>query len=70
MQSLLHTHTPQGHLLFEMACGYELTSLVPGDQEYKSVKNEQVKLALQFVFEDGFPHSLEEVCRAAVQSQQ
>ena len=39
-----------GHLLFEMCCGYELTSVVPTEQDYKSAKKDEVKAILEFVF--------------------
>ena len=41
-----------GHLLFEMCCGYELTSVMPTDQDYKCAKKDEVKEILQFVFEE------------------
>lgn len=50
-----------GHLLFEMCCGYELTTISPKKQEYKSVKDRTLKATLQYIFEDGFPHSIEEI---------
>lgn len=50
-----------GHLLFEMCCGYELTTVSPRKQEYKSVQDKLLKTTLQYIFEDGFPHSIEEV---------
>ena len=45
-----------------MCCGYELTTVSPKKQEYKSVKDKTLKATLQYIFEDGFPHSVEEVC--------
>ena len=45
-----------------MCCGYELTTVSPKKQEYKSVKDKPLKATLQYIFEDGFPHSVEEVC--------
>ena len=50
-----------GHLLFEMCCGYELTTVSPRKQEYKSVKDKLLKATLRYIFEEGFPHSVEEV---------
>ena len=44
-----------------MSCGYELTQLRPGEEEYKSVKDSDVKEILQFVFKDGFPNTIEQV---------
>ena len=45
-----------------MCCGYELTTCSPRKQEYKSVKDKQLKVTLRYIFEEGFPHSIEEVC--------
>ena len=46
-----------GHLLFEMCCGYELTSVMPTEQDYKCAKKDDVKDILQFVFgEDQIEH--------------
>ena len=44
-----------------MSCGYELTQLKPGEEEYKSVKDPDVKEILQFIFKDGFPNTIEQV---------
>jgi hypothetical protein len=35
-----------------MCCGYELTSVLPSDQDYRSAKKEEVKEILHFVFEE------------------
>ena len=43
-----------------MAAGYELTQLRPGAGEYKTVPK-AVRPILQFIFEDGFPHSISKV---------
>ena len=45
-----------------MCCGYELTHLRPEGPEYKTVKKDEVKEILQFIFKDGFPHDVDEVC--------
>ena len=47
--------------MFEMCCGYELTTCIPTKQEYKTVKDKKLRSALQFIFEENFPHSIEEV---------
>ncbi len=51
--------------MFEMACGYELTRLVPGEGEYRSVKDEVLKDVLRYIFnqdEEGrFTSSIKEV---------
>ena len=44
-----------------MAAGYELTQLRPGTGEYKTVPK-AVRPILQFIFEEGFPHSISKVC--------
>ena len=31
--------SPTGHLLFEMMCGYELTTLSPSDGDWGNVRN-------------------------------
>ena len=54
-----------GYVLFEMACGYELTPLVPGDTEYHSVREQEVKEVVQFIFsrtsEGQFSHNIHQV---------
>ena len=50
-----------GHLVFEMSCGYELTQLCPGPNEYKSIIDSEVKEILEFIFKDGFPNGIEQV---------
>jgi hypothetical protein len=35
-----------------MCCGYELTSVLPSDHDYRSAKKEEVKEILHFVFEE------------------
>ena len=52
-----------GHLIFEMSCGFELTQLRPGEEEYKSVKDPDVKEILQFILKEGFPNTIEQVRR-------
>jgi hypothetical protein len=47
--------------MFEMSCGYELTHLRPEQDEYKSVKDEEVKEVLQYIFKEGFPNTIEQV---------
>ena len=49
-----------GHLIFEMAAGYELTQLQPGTGEYKTVPK-AIRPILRFIFEEGFPHSISKV---------
>ena len=49
-----------GHLVFEMAAGYELTQLRPGIGEIKTVPK-AVRPVVEFIFEEGFPHSISEV---------
>ena len=44
-----------------MAAGYKLTQLRPGAGEYKTVPK-AVRPILQFIFEEGFPHSISKVC--------
>ena len=43
-----------------MAAGYELTELRPGAGEYKEVPS-AVRPILDYIFTDGFPHSIEDV---------
>ena len=50
-----------GHLLFEMSCGYELTKLSPGDEEYESIKDSDVREILRYIFRDDFSNSIEKV---------
>lgn len=50
--------------MFEMACGYELSQLVPGEVEYKAVQDRAVRDILELIFErEGgvFSSSLEQV---------
>ncbi|XP_054721034.1 slowpoke-binding protein-like isoform X2 [Uloborus diversus] len=43
-----------GHLLFEMASGYELTSSQPSEKNYKDVENKPLVMdVLRFIFEQG-----------------
>ena len=37
--------------MFEMCCGYELTSALPTEQDLKNAKKEEVKEILEFVFD-------------------
>ena len=46
-----------------MSCGYELTQLSPGPEEYKSVKDTEVKEILEFIFKDGFTNGIEQVIK-------
>ena len=54
-----------GHLVFEMCCGYELTTVVPTAQDYQAVRDvvggEEVEEVLRCIFTDGFPHGIEHV---------
>ena len=43
-----------------MSAGYELTQLRPGDGEYGTIPS-NVKPILEFIFAEGFPHSIQEV---------
>ena len=56
---------PTGHVIFEMACGYELTTLVPGEQDYSAMPDSEVVDVLQVIFdrdEDGnFTSSIDQV---------
>ena len=55
---LFHT----GHLVFEMAAGYQLTQLRPSEKEYEKM-DKKVKLILKYIFEEGFPHDIDDVSR-------
>ena len=44
-----------------MSCGYELTQLRPGEEEYKSIKDQDIREILQYIFKDGFPNTIEQV---------
>ena len=44
-----------------MSCGYELTQLRPGEEENKSVKDPDVRAVLQYIFKEGFPHTIGQV---------
>ena len=50
-----------GHLIFEMSCGYELTQLRPGEDDYKNVKDLDVKGILQYIFKEDFSNTIEQV---------
>ena len=45
--------------MFEMCCGYELTSALPTEQDLKNAKKEEVKDILEFVFGE---EQVEHVC--------
>ena len=47
--------------MFEMSCGYELTSVNPSPDDYKAVKSDRVKEVLEFIFTEGFPHDVDEI---------
>ena len=49
-----------GHLIFEMAAGYELTQLRPGMGEIRTV-HKAMRPVLEFIFEEGFPHDISKV---------
>ena len=58
------TCTIAGHVIFEMACGYELTDLVPGEHQLRDVKDQRVRHILEYIFQsqDGnFTATIEEV---------
>ena len=40
-----------GHVIFEMACGYELTMLMPREQDYGVVRDKRVLDVLQTIFD-------------------
>ena len=54
-----------GHVIFEIACGYELTEIAPGEGQYKDVKDERVKEILRLIFrtdqEGAFTSTIEQV---------
>ncbi len=41
-----------GHLLFEMGCGYELTSMLPQQLDYKALRYQPLLEVMQFIFAD------------------
>ena len=43
-----------------MAAGYELTEVRPGDEDYKAAPS-AVRPILEYIFAEGFPHSIEQV---------
>jgi hypothetical protein len=43
-----------------MAAGYELTHLRPSQSDYKAI-DKKIRSVLEFIFEQGFPHSITEV---------
>lgn len=40
-----------GHVIYEMACGCELTGATPTEQEYQAVMNSKVKNLVRKIFE-------------------
>ncbi len=52
--------------MFEMACGYELTQLVPDHHDYKAIKFKALKEVIEFIFRRNkkgrFLSTMEEVC--------
>ena len=60
-----------GHVIFEMACGYELTHVSPVEQDYKSVKDRRVREILHVIFEmseEGeFTSNIEDVSTVSLQ---
>ena len=49
-----------GHVIFEMAAGYELTQTCPGQADYMAVDT-RVKPVLEYIFKEGFSHDIVEV---------
>ena len=47
--------------MFEMSCGFELTTLCPNTITYESIRDPEIKEILQFILKDGFPNGLEQV---------
>ncbi len=49
-----HAHTPHihclGHFVFELSCGYELDTVVPGKEDWSRVTDSALLDVLQFVF--------------------
>jgi hypothetical protein len=43
-----------GHLLFEMMCGYELTTLSPSNSDMTNVKSEAQVEVLRYIFSGAF----------------
>lgn len=43
-------HASAGCVIFEMACGYELTEVSPSKHDYESVKSEMIRDILIFIF--------------------
>ena len=71
---LTHSITPSissppttGYLVFEMSCGYELTTLFPTDEDYQAVRARDRKLeeVLRYIFAEGFTHGITEVSECA-----
>ena len=48
-----------------MAAGYELTQARPGQADYMAV-DLRVKQVLEYIFEEGFPHNITEVCFGSI----
>lgn len=61
--SIIITGVYSGHVIFEMSCGFELTTIVPGD--YNSIRDGKVKEVLKAIFsrddEGDFTSSINEV---------
>ncbi len=61
-----------GHVIFEIACGYEMTEIAPGESQYGDVKDERVKDILCYIFntdQDGaFTSTIEKVRVQGLQS--
>ena len=52
-------------MIFEIACGYELTEIAPSEAQYREMKEEKIREILQFIFqtdrEGAFSSSIDQV---------
>ena len=58
---MLYNTLITGHVIFEMAVGYELTQKQPSEEDYMHAVDMDVRSVLEYIFEEGFPHDITEV---------
>ena len=51
VNSWLYNHLFSGHVIFEMACGFEPGHVFPTDEDYQKVENDEVREVLRRIFD-------------------
>ena len=51
VNSWLYNHLFSGHVIFEMACGFEPGHVFPTDEDYQKVEDDEVREVLRRIFD-------------------